>query len=504
MARLSRLAVIAVLSIAALAVPDVSHGANSYVVRSGDTLFGIAARLDVRLADLLRANHLTVTSVIQPGQQLTVPGGTASAPAAPSGGATYTVREGDWLFRIADRHGVTLAALLAANNLTATSLIQPGQRLTIPGATASPTPTPSTGGVTYTVKAGDWLSRIADRHGVTLAALLAANNLTATSLIQPGQRLTIPGATASPTPTPSTGGVTYTVKAGDWLSRIADRHGVTLAALLAANNLTATSLIQPGQRLTIPGATASPTPTPSSGRTYTVQQGDALSAIAARHRITLTALLGLNDLTAGSVIHPGQQLTLPRGAAVSAPSTGTGVDRVVSFALSQLGKPYKFFTAGPNTYDCSGLTLAAYAQIGVTLIHHSLSQSRQGTAVDFWTRTDSARRPDLPGHQRKPHHQPRRHGGQRHDVDSIAAPRPARPARPPATEGHHPGRSPIRPRRLTSARGRRVAPNLGDDRGDVVDLRSGVAGLAAAGRGGIDERPSDVVGPVVCAVEQLA
>ena len=504
MARLSRLALIAALCVTALAVPDVSHGANSYVVRNGDTLFGIAARLDVRLADLLRANNLTVTSVIQPGQQLTVPGGTASGPAAPSGGATYTVREGDWLSRIADRHGITLAALLAANNLTATSLIQPGQRLTIPGATASPTPTPSSGGVTYTVKPGDWLSRIADRHGITLAALLAANNLTATSLIQPGQRLTIPGATASPTPTPSSGGVTYTVKAGDWLSRIADRHGITLAALLAANNLTATSLIQPGQRLTIPGATASPTPTPSGGRTYTVQQGDALSAIAARHRITLASLLGLNDLTAGSVIMPGQKLTLPRGAAVATPSTGTPVDRVVSYALAQLGKPYKFFTAGPNTYDCSGLTLAAYAQIGVTLIHHSAVPVAARHRRRLLERTDSARRSDLPGHQRKPHHQPRRHGGQRDDVDSVATTGPARPARPAATEGHHPGRSPIRPRQLRSAGHRRAAPNLGGDRGDVIDLGSGVAGLAAAGRGGIDERPSDVVGPVVFAVEQLA
>ena len=74
---------------------------------------------------------------------------------------------------------------------------------------------------------------------------------------------------------------------------------------------------------------------------------------------------------------PGQQLR-PGGAAgpapapvASSPNTDTPIDRVVSYAMAQLGKPYRFFTAGPNTYDCSGLTLAAYAQIGVTLIHHS-------------------------------------------------------------------------------------------------------------------------------------
>ncbi len=264
-------------------------------------------------------------------------------------------------------------------------MIHPGQQLTIPGGTASPSPA-TTGGATYTVRPGDWLSRIADRHGISLAALLAANNLSATTVIHPGQRLTIPGGTASPTPAP-TGGATYTVLPGDWLSRIADRHGISLAALLAANNLSATSMIHPGQRLTIPGGAASPAPSPAPARgpTYTVRQGDALSAIAARHRVTLASLLDLNDLTVNSVIQPGQQLTLPKGAVASAPSTGTAVDRVVGYAIAQLGKPYRFFTAGPNTYDCSGLTLAAYAQIGVTLVHHSTSQAGQGTAVDFWS-----------------------------------------------------------------------------------------------------------------------
>ena len=49
-----------------------------------------------------------------------------------------------------------------------------------------------------------------------------------------------------------------------------------------------------------------------------------------------------------------------------------------------MGKPYQFFTAGPDTFDCSGLTVASYKQIGVSLTHQSLAQSKQGRAVD-WT-----------------------------------------------------------------------------------------------------------------------
>ena len=66
----------------------------------------------------------------------------------------------------------------------------------------------------------------------------------------------------------------------------------------------------------------------------------------------------------------------------SASTTDARIATVVEFARAQAGKPYKFFSAGPDTYDCSGLTKAAYAQVGISLIHHSASQARQGFAVD--------------------------------------------------------------------------------------------------------------------------
>lgn len=47
---------------------------------------------------------------------------------------------------------------------------------------------------------------------------------------------------------------------------------------------------------------------------------------------------------------------------------------VVSFAYAQLGKPYAWAKAGPNSYDCSGLALAAYARVGVSLPHNARMQ----------------------------------------------------------------------------------------------------------------------------------
>src|SRR5262249_34379891 len=50
-------------------------------------------------------------------------------------------------------------------------------------------------------------------------------------------------------------------------------------------------------------------------------------------------------------------------------------------ACAQIGKPYVFATAGPNTFDCSGLTKAAWAQAGVSLVHYAYTQKQQTTRI---------------------------------------------------------------------------------------------------------------------------
>jgi peptidoglycan DL-endopeptidase CwlO len=54
---------------------------------------------------------------------------------------------------------------------------------------------------------------------------------------------------------------------------------------------------------------------------------------------------------------------------------------VVKFAYAQLGKPYEWAAAGPNSYDCSGLTMAAYASVGVTLYHKASVQWTEVTHI---------------------------------------------------------------------------------------------------------------------------
>ena len=132
----------------------------------------------------------------------------------------YVVRPGDTLSGIAERFGVSLKALEAANpQIPDPNLIFPGQVIVIP---VNPPP-PGT----YVVQPGDTLSGIAERFGVSLGALEAANpQIPNFDLIFPGQVIHIPPRVN-----------TYIVQPGDTLSGIAERFGVTLAALEAANPL---------------------------------------------------------------------------------------------------------------------------------------------------------------------------------------------------------------------------------------------------------------------------
>jgi peptidoglycan endopeptidase LytE len=188
-------------------------------------------------------------------------------------------------------------------------------------------------------------------------------------------------------------GTVYEVRPGDSLSGIAARYDVSIASLLRVNDLQLTSLILPGQHLQLPAGATAPTPaaapstTSTTGGTHTVEWGDSLSGIAARYDVSIASLLRVNDLQLTSLILPGRHLQLPAGATAPAPAAAKTENReiqtVLTYARAQIGKPYRFFTRGPDAFDCSGLTAAAYARAGITLIHYSAAQSLQGTAVDF-------------------------------------------------------------------------------------------------------------------------
>ena len=64
------------------------------------------------------------------------------------------------------------------------------------------------------------------------------------------------------------------------------------------------------------------------------------------------------------------------------PGGSAAAQAVVSWALQQVGKPYTYGGAGPDSFDCSGLTMVAFAQVGIGLPHSASGQAAFGTPVD--------------------------------------------------------------------------------------------------------------------------
>jgi cell wall-associated NlpC family hydrolase len=215
----------------------------------------------------------------------------------------------------------------------------------------------------------------------------------------------VPGAlaesnkkTSSSSSATATTGLTYVVAKNDSLTGIASKAKVNFNDLLAVNGFKATSVILPGQVIVLPDAAvvvvassniapAVVAPSVASGSTYTVAKNDSLSGIASKAKVTFAAFLAVNGFTKTSVILPGQIVKLPEGANVavtsSTPAAPSRLQVVLDFAKAQVGKPYAFGMAGPTSFDCSGLTMAAYSQVKVSLPHQSLLQSKLGTAIDW-------------------------------------------------------------------------------------------------------------------------
>ena len=251
--------------------------------------------------------------------------GSFGSRASLASGTEITVQPGETVDRLARRYGVSRAAIMRANRLTAAGSIQAGQRLVIPGrhAVVSITPAASStrnvarlaprtapGGV-HVVAAGETLSAVAHRYRVSRHKLAKANNLTADARLQIGQQLTIPGASA-----PRVAGVNPTQPSqptpGQLGSVAADAHS------------------QARQRVATADATA---PLPSAEPAVAKIEGpieSASSGIGFRWPVRGRVISGFGPEPNGERNY-GINLAVPEGTSIKAAEDG-----VVSYAGNEL------------------------------------------------------------------------------------------------------------------------------------------------------------------------
>jgi LysM repeat protein/N-acetylmuramoyl-L-alanine amidase len=253
---------------------NASSGAEAvHVVRTGDTLSGIAVRFGLSTGQLRRWNDLRGDR-IYPGQRLKVD----------RGDGQYVVRKGDSLSRIATRFGLSVKRLQQLNPGVG-ARIYPGQKLNLLAANRT----------AHRVRRGDTLSEIAARHGTTVPYLKRLNRLRG-DLISPGQVLKVRGAVEG------TGELReYAVRQGDTLSEIALRFDVGVGLLRQLNRLKDSHIV-PGQKLRL-------RPSKRDEAVHIVRRGETLSEIAARYRASVARIKSINGI-AGSRILIGQKLRL--------------------------------------------------------------------------------------------------------------------------------------------------------------------------------------------------
>lgn len=155
----------------------------------------LTATYIVERATQAAAGQTTPTgTILTPGPTVTVTSAT-SATAVPAGTCVHTVVAGQNLFRISLQYNTTVDALAAANGIVNPNMIFVGQQITIPGCGTSGTPAtsvPSSSGTVHTVMQGETLFEISLRYGVTVHDLAARNGISNINLILIGQQIVIP------------------------------------------------------------------------------------------------------------------------------------------------------------------------------------------------------------------------------------------------------------------------------------------------------------------------
>jgi len=250
----------------------------SYVVRSGDTLSEIAARYGVSLGALRDVNRIS-NDRIYPGQTLRFARPSEKKDEVEEA-FEYVVRNGDNLSSIARRFDVGLELLRQLNRLKG-DRIYPGQRLQLRPSSLDE--------AVHMVRQGETLSSIALKYRMTAPELAALNDIEG-STIYAGQELRLKAAPAH----------VHIVERGDALWEIAAAYGMSVRELKRLNGLSS-DRIYSGQELHLS------VKRPLLPDIYTVKAGDYLGRIARLHQMSVSELKRLNNMHA-SVIHPGEKL----------------------------------------------------------------------------------------------------------------------------------------------------------------------------------------------------
>ena len=215
---------------------------------------------------------------------------------------------------------------------------------TIPPAEMEPVkseiPAAQAEGTDYKVKAGDNLSKIAKRYGVSLNELLELNKLSRNSILRIGQTIKIPagakpvaGTSASSSSSSASASYSaattgYVVQKGDSLSKLAIKFNTSVKKIMELNGLKSTN-IRVGQKLKLPEASSAASSSASKSdsdalkgkRVHKIAKGETLGLLSKKYNISIAKLMDLNSIKDPRKIQVGQVLIVGEEVVISQPAS---------------------------------------------------------------------------------------------------------------------------------------------------------------------------------------
>ncbi|MDR1262728.1 MAG: LysM peptidoglycan-binding domain-containing protein, partial [Oscillospiraceae bacterium] len=293
-------------------------GSIAHVIQKGDTFYTLSLWYGTTVDAIKALNPTVDPNNLTLGTTVCVPG-TPATPAvpAPCKPTVHCVQCGETLFTIAKKYGVTLADLFAANPGLHPDCLMVNARVAIPCVTPEPVdPIPSTpicpSGKTYTVQKGDSFYLIARRFGLDLAELLAANPGTAPDQLLVGQVICLPIAK----PSCSEGHSVHYVTTGQTFYDLLVIYNLSYSALTAANPSVDLTALKEGQTLCIPPQGSRGSCADSGLEPYLMLKGDTLASVAAMYHVTTASILAANPTLTPADFVAGRIICLPKGASL--------------------------------------------------------------------------------------------------------------------------------------------------------------------------------------------
>lgn len=368
---------------------------STYKVVAGDTLAIIALKNGVSWRDIAKWNQIDPNAPLYAGTTLYLydakPQNMSSSSSSAKGSKpeSYTVKANDSLTGVASQFGLSVKQLADWNNLTTTSNLFVGQKLTLKALDADRSDETDTRAQTvakkttkvktkpYVVKRGEYLKMIADRYGLSNQELAdLTSGLTPASSLMVGQKINVPlhpvseavdapeVSVRNPVEKEKIKTESYKVQRGDTLGNIAIKSKMSLADFAKLNNLSTNSAVHIGQTLKVPEGVRVPD-------VYTVKSGDNLSSIATQYGLTLDYVAKLNGLSRTAGVRVGQHLKLTGDLPTEEPSNNDQTTDASSYvvksgdSLATVAKKYHLKTA--YLAELNDLTVAAKLRSGQTL-----------------------------------------------------------------------------------------------------------------------------------------